>query len=83
VCQVTDAIQPVSFDENSCYGERLEFFARLRESQRVTHVRMPGNGQAWLVTHYADVRAALADPRLARDVRRWPGGGRTRPSEAT
>jgi len=29
------------------------------------------------------VRAALADPRLARDVRRWPGGARSRPSEAT
>ena len=44
---------------------------------------MPGYGRAWMVTRHADVRAALADPRLARDVRRWPGGGRSRPSEAT
>ncbi len=43
---------------------------------------MPGYGRAWVITRYADVRAALADPRLAKDVHRWPGGGRTRPSEA-
>ena len=43
---------------------------------------MPGYGHAWVVTRYADVRAALADPRLARDTNRWPGGARSRPSEA-
>jgi cytochrome P450 len=43
---------------------------------------MPGYGRAWVVTRYADVRAALADPRLARDMNRWPGGTRSRPSEA-
>jgi cytochrome P450 len=29
------------------------------------------------------VRTVLTDPRLAKDVHRWPGGGRSRPSEAT
>jgi cytochrome P450 len=43
--------------------------------------RMPGYGRVWVVTRYADVRAALADPRLARDMTRWPGGARSRPSE--
>ena len=43
---------------------------------------MPGYGRVWIITRYADVRAALTDPRLAKDVRRWPGGGRSRPSEA-
>ena len=28
---------------------------------------MPEGGRAWLVTRYDDVRAALADPRLAKD----------------
>jgi cytochrome P450 len=36
----------------------------------------------WVVTRYEDVRAALTDPRLAKDVHRWPGGSRSRPSEA-
>ena len=42
---------------------------------------MRGYGRAWVVTRYADARAALADPRLARDMSRWPGGARSRPSE--
>ena len=40
---------------------------------------MPGR-RAWLITRYADGRSALTDPRLAKDVRRWPG--RSRESEA-
>jgi cytochrome P450 len=80
---VTDAVQTVPFDEDSYYQDPLGFFAQLRESRPVAPVRMPGYGPSWIVTRYADVRALLADPRLARDIRRWPGGGRTRPSEAT
>jgi cytochrome P450 len=83
VWTVTDAIELVPFDEDSYYQDPLEFFAQLRESRPVAPVTMPGYGRAWIVTRYADVRAALADPRLARDVRRWPGGARSRPSEAT
>jgi cytochrome P450 len=83
VWTVTDVIQPESFDEDSYYHDRLGFFARLRESQPVAPVRMPGYGRAWIVTRYADVRTVLTDPRLAKDVHRWPGGGRSRPSEAT
>src|SRR5689334_4444695 len=43
---------------------------------------MPGYGRMWVVTRYADVRAALTDQRLAKDVHRYPGGSRSRPSEA-
>jgi len=82
VWTVTDPEPLDSFDENSSYRDRLEFFARLRESPAAP-VRVPAYGQAWLVTRYADVRTVLADPRLAKDVHRWPGGGRSRPSEAT
>jgi cytochrome P450 len=83
VSHVTDADQLMSLDEDAYYQDPAGFFARLRESRPVAPVRLPGYGRAWMVTGYADVRAALADPRLARDIHRWPGGGRTRPSEAT
>jgi cytochrome P450 len=83
VSKVTDAIQPEPLDEDSYYQDPLEFFARLRASRPVAPVRMPAYGRAWIVTGYADVRTALTDPRLAKDVHRWPGGGRSRPSEAT
>jgi cytochrome P450 len=85
---VTDATEtdtetdPVSLEGEAYYQDPWGFFARLRESRPVTEVRMPGYGRAWVVTRYADARAALADPRLARDMARWPGGPRSRPSEA-
>ena len=80
---MTDPIQLESFDEDSYYQDPLGLFARLRESRPVAPVRMPGYGRAWIITRYADVRTVLTDPRLAKDVHRWPGGGRSRPSEAT
>ena len=80
---VTDATELTPFDENSYYQDPLGFFARLRESRPVAPVPMPDYGRAWIVTRYEDVRAVLTDPRLAKDVHRWPGGGRSRPSEAT
>ena len=80
---MTDAIQLVSFDEDSYYQDPAGFFARLRESRPVAPVRMPGYGREWIVTRYADVRAVLTDSWPAKDVHRWPGGGRSRPSEAT
>jgi cytochrome P450 len=83
VPDVTDPTQLAPFDEDSYYQDPLGFFARLRESRPVAPVAMPAYGRAWVVTRYADVRAALADPRLAKDVRRWPGGARSRPSDAT
>jgi cytochrome P450 len=80
---VTDAAEVVSLDEDSYYQDPQGFFARLRESRPVARVRMPAYGRAWVVTRYEDVRAVLTDPRMAKDVHRWPGGGRSRPSEAT
>jgi len=80
---VTDAAELVSLDEDSYYQNPQGFFARLRESRPVAPVRMPAYGRAWVVTRHEDVRAVLTDPRMAKDVHRWPGGGRSRPSEAT
>lgn len=80
---VSDPTPEVALEGDAYYQDPAGFFARLREDRPVTPVRMPGYGRAWVVTRYEDVRAVLNDPRMARDVRRWPGGGRTRPSEAT
>jgi cytochrome P450 len=82
VLPVTDAVELVPFEADSYYQDSPGFFARLRESRPVAPVQMPGFGRTWVVTGYADVRAALTDSRLANDVRRWPGGGKRRPSEA-
>ena len=70
---VTDAVELVPLDEDSYYQDPVGFFARLRESRPVAPVRMPGYEWAWIVTRYADVRTVLTDPRLAKDVHRWPG----------
>jgi cytochrome P450 len=45
--------------------------ARLRAQRPVSAVIMPGEYPAWLVTGYAEARAALADPRLRKA---WPNG---------
>ena len=79
---MTDAVELVPLDEDSYYQDPMGFFARLRESRPVAPVRMPDCGRAWIITRYADARAALTDPRLANKVHHWPGGGRSFPNEA-
>ncbi len=77
---VTDAVELVPLDEDSYYQDPMGFFARLRESRPVAPVRMPDYGRAWIITRYADARAALTDPRLANKVYHWPGSGRSFPN---
>ena len=49
-------------------------FERLRAERPVTRVALPSGHPVWLVTRYADARAALADSRLIKDWRTlWPG----------
>ena len=70
--------------------EKLELhprYAELRAECPVARVSMPYGGEAWLLTRYADIRQALADPRFSRaatvdreDIPRTspltqPGGG--------
>ncbi|MFC7545685.1 cytochrome P450 [Plantactinospora sp. GCM10030261] len=45
-------------------------YAVLREERPVVPVRLSTGIRAWLVTRHADVRAALADPRLSKDSTR-------------
>ena len=49
-------------------------YQRLRAEGPVSRVVMPGGFPVWVITRYADARAALADPRLIKDWRTlWPG----------
>ncbi|MGH8921963.1 MAG: cytochrome P450 family protein [Actinomycetes bacterium] len=40
----------------------------VRRESPVLELSMPGGGRAWVVTRYEDAKAALADPRLSRDI---------------
>ncbi|GAA4842464.1 cytochrome P450 [Kitasatospora terrestris] len=44
--------------------------ARMRESAPVSVLESDGGLRLWIVPRYADVRAALSDPRFAQDARR-------------
>ncbi|MEU9419276.1 cytochrome P450 [Streptomyces sp. NPDC048272] len=52
--------------------EEAEEFTRIRREEPVCRVAMPYGGEAWLVTRMADVREALADPRLSRVLQAAP-----------
>jgi cytochrome P450 PksS len=45
-------------------------YARLRHEAPVFRVRLPDGRQAWLISRYGDVMAALKDSRLVKDRRR-------------
>jgi len=45
--------------------------ARLRARHPVTRAIMPGGAPVWLITGYAEARAALADPRLSKHMPGW------------
>ena len=47
-------------------------YARLRDEAPVHRASGPMGSQTWLITRYADVRAALADPRLSKDPAHAP-----------
>ncbi|QIZ36154.1 cytochrome P450 [Saccharopolyspora sp. ASAGF58] len=51
-------------------------YARLRSQGPVHRATAPDGTSIWLVTRYADVRAALADPRLSLDKKNSGGGYR-------
>ena len=68
---MTESAPPAARQLGDDYYQRpLAYFARMREEGPATLVTMPWGERAWLVTRYADVRAALADPRLHKD---WAG----------
>ena len=82
VWAMTDETLSVPFDEDSYYQDPAGLFAQRRESCPVAPVQMPDGRRMWMVTRYADVRGALTDPRLGKDVHRFPGRSLSWPSEA-
>jgi len=57
------------------FADPFTVHERLRAQRPVAPVIMPGGTPAWLVTGYAEARAALTDPRL----RKMPPGWRPEP----
>jgi cytochrome P450 len=53
------------------FSDPYSVHARLRAQRPVAHVIMPGGMPAWLVTGYAQARAALTDPRLRKLPEGW------------
>ncbi|MFI7385087.1 cytochrome P450 [Streptomyces sp. NPDC049813] len=53
--------------DDSFFQDPQGLFARLRTAAPVTPVVTTEGMRVWLVTRYEDVRAALADPRVAKD----------------
>lgn len=45
------------------------YYARLRETAPVQRSALPDGQTVWVLTRYADVEAAFADPRLVKDPR--------------
>jgi cytochrome P450 len=53
------------------FSDPYSVHARLRAQHPVAQVIMPGGTPAWLVTGYAQARAALTDPRLLKLPKGW------------
>jgi cytochrome P450 len=53
------------------FSDPYSVHARLRAEHPVAQVIMPGGTPAWLITGYAQARAALTDPRLLKMPRDW------------
>ena len=53
------------------FSDPYSVHARLRAQSPVAPVIMPGGMPAWLVTGYAEARAALTDPRLLKLPKGW------------
>ncbi|MBM2619512.1 cytochrome P450 [Actinoplanes sp. LDG1-06] len=46
------------------------FLERLRAEQPVCKVETPDGVRAWMITRHDDVKAALSDPRMSRDIKK-------------
>ncbi|MGH3622324.1 MAG: cytochrome P450, partial [Sciscionella sp.] len=61
------SVDPAVLDERFVQDPHA-LYARLREEEQPVHrAVLPGGMTAWIVTRYADARAALSDSRLSKD----------------
>jgi cytochrome P450 len=58
----------VELFEGAFWRDPYPAFAALRADEPVRRVELP-DGPVWILTRYADVRAALVDPRFSKDWR--------------
>jgi cytochrome P450 len=68
VTQANIAIEHLGADY---FSDPYSVHARLRAEHPAAQVIMPGGTPAWLITGYAQARAALTDPRLLKMPRGW------------
>ncbi|POX40059.1 cytochrome P450 [Streptomyces sp. Ru73] len=68
--------RPEPLDPAQLLDDPYAAYEELREAGPVHRITGPDGQPAWLVTRYADVRAALADPRLSLDKRNGAAGYR-------
>jgi cytochrome P450 len=63
--------QPIPFNpyDPQYTSDPRAFFAPLRETAPVQPATLPDGQAVWLLTRYADVEAALTEPRLVKDPR--------------
>jgi cytochrome P450 len=68
---MTQANAVVEYLGADYFSDPYSVHARLRAQHPVAQVIMPGGTPAWLVTGYAQARAALTDPRLHKLPKGW------------
>jgi vitamin D3 1,25-hydroxylase len=61
-------IDELDLFDGAFWSDPYPAYAALREAAPVREVRLP-DGPVWLLTRYADVRAAFTDPRFSKDWR--------------
>ncbi|MGV9678674.1 cytochrome P450 family protein [Nocardia sp. NPDC003482] len=64
-----EAVDRTEFVGEDFHQDPHKYYERWRQRGPVHRVRFPAGLPAWVVTGYAEARAALADPRLRKDAR--------------
>ena len=75
---MTQVGEPIDMQAPEFRADPYPFYARMRRETPIFKVRLPGFGrEAWVVTRYDDIVAALKDPKLSSDMiqLRTQGGG--------
>ncbi len=70
-----DQATPVTAEQlgDDYYQDPLGHYARMRGAAPVVPAILPDGQRVWMITRYEDVRAALTDPRLVKDLRKLAG----------